>query len=121
FEGRAWIAIERHRGNDDDARFERLRALSARHALTPVAAGDVHMHVRRRRALQDVMTAIRLGCTVAEAGHALFPNGERHLRRLDDLAALYPDELLAETLRVAERCDLDLRKLDYRYPHELVP
>jgi len=121
FGGRAWIAIERHHGSDDDARFERLRALSARHALTPVAAGDVHMHVRRRRALQDVMTAIRLGCTVAEAGHALFPNGERHLRRLEDLAALYPDELLAETLRVAGRCDLDLRKLDYRYPHELVP
>ena len=31
------------------------------------------------------MTAIRLGCTAAGAGHALFPNGERHLRRTDDL------------------------------------
>ncbi|HEY6941213.1 error-prone DNA polymerase [Dokdonella sp.] len=120
FRGRAWLAIERHH-DGEDVRFERLYALAARHALTPVAAGEVHMHVRRRRALQDVMTAIRLGCTVAEAGHALFPNGERHLRRVDDLAALYPPELLAETLRIAGRCDFDLRKLDYRYPHELVP
>ncbi|HEU4663210.1 MAG TPA: error-prone DNA polymerase, partial [Dokdonella sp.] len=120
FRGRAWLAVERHRDRDD-VRVERLYALATRHALTPVAAGDAHMHVRRRRALQDVMTAIRLGCTVAEAGHALFANGERHLRRVDDLAALYPAELLAETLRVAGRCDFDLRKLDYRYPQELVP
>ena len=86
-----------------------------------VAAGGVHMHQRRRRALQDVMTAIRVGCTVAEAGHALFPNGERHLRRIDDLLALYPQDLLAETVRIAALCTFDLRKLDYRYPKELVP
>jgi error-prone DNA polymerase len=121
FAGRAWIAVELHRGADDAAVLAALRALGARHGLPLVAAGDVHMHVRRRRALQDVMTAIRLGCRVAEAGHALFANGERHLRRIDDLAALYPPELLAETLRIAALCTFDLRRLDYRYPQELVP
>ena len=79
------------------------------------------MHVRRRRALQDVMTAIRLGCTVAEAGHALFPNGERHLRRRAISRRIYPADLLAETLRIASLCTFDLRKLNYEYPHELVP
>jgi error-prone DNA polymerase len=88
--------------------------------LPLVASGDVHMHVRRRRALHDVMTAIRHDCTVAEAGHALFPNGERHLRRIEDLQTLYPRELLAETLRIAALCTFDLRKLDYRYPSEVV-
>ena len=121
FKGRAWLAVELHRGPDDAAKLASLRTLAACHALPLVAAGDVHMHVRRRRALQDVMTAIRLDCTVAEAGHALFPNAQRHLRRRDDLAAVYPAALLAETLDIAARCELDLRKLDYRYPHELVP
>jgi error-prone DNA polymerase len=121
FAGRAWLAVELHRGPDDGVRLAQLRELGQRHGLPLVAAGDVHMHVRRRRALQDAMTAIRLGCTVAEAGHALFPNGERHLRRLDQLAAIYPAELLAETLRVAERCAFDLDDLNYRYPKELVP
>ena len=86
FAGRVWILAELHRGPDDAARLACLRELGAHHGLPLVAGGDVHMHQRRRRALQDVMTAIRLRCTVAEAGHALFPNGERHLRRLDDLA-----------------------------------
>jgi error-prone DNA polymerase len=121
FGGRAWLAAELHRSGDDAGKLAMLSALGVRHALPLIAAGDVHMHVRKRRALQDVMTAIRLGCTIAEAGHALFPNGERHLRRVDDLEALYPRALLDETLRVAALCTLNLRKLKYRYPHELVP
>ncbi|MEP7042508.1 MAG: error-prone DNA polymerase [Dokdonella sp.] len=118
---RVWLAVELQRGPDDAARLAELRALGARHGLPLVAAGDVHMHVRRRRALQDVMTAIRLGCTIAEAGQALFPNGERHLRRVEDLAVLYPAELLEETLAIAARCQFDLGALKYEYPHELVP
>jgi error-prone DNA polymerase len=121
FAGRAWLAVELHRGPDDGARLAQLRELGARHGLPLVAAGDVHMHVRRRRALQDAMTAIRLGRTVAEAGHALFPNGERHLRRIDHLAAIYPADLLAETLRIAALCTFTLDGLNYRYPKELVP
>ena len=121
FPERAWIAVELHRAADDAARLDALRALGAHRQLPLVASGDVHMHLRRRRALQDAMTAIRLGCTVAEAGLALFPNGERHLRRIDDLAALYPVQLLDETVRIARLCRFDLADLDYRYPSEVVP
>ncbi len=118
---RAWIAVELHRGADDVAALARLQALGQRHDLPLVASGDVHMHARGRRALQDALTAIRLGCTVAEAGHALFPNGERHLRRIEDIASIHPPALLEETARIAARCRFNLRNISYVYPHELVP
>ena len=121
FPGRAWIAAELHCGPDDRARLEHLRALARAANLPLVAAGDVHMHVRSRRRLQDVLTAMRLGRPVRECGHALFPNAERSLRLRMRLAQLYPPELLAETLRVAERCDFSLDELRYEYPEELVP
>ncbi|MCW4455391.1 error-prone DNA polymerase [Flavobacterium sp. MXW15] len=123
FAGRAWIAVELHRGADDAARLARLQALAAALELPLVASGDVHMHARGRRALQDAMTAIRHRTTVAEAGHLLFANGERHLRPLPALRELYPPALLAETLRIAGRCaGFDLKAaIDYQYPHELVP
>ncbi|MGH8084984.1 MAG: error-prone DNA polymerase [Lysobacter sp.] len=126
FPDRAWLAIELHRGPDDDARTAQLREAGVQFGMPLVAAGDVHMHVRGRRALQDTMTAIRHHVTVAEAGHRLFPNGERHLRSRRALAAIYgPDDqtdLLAETLRIADRCHFSLRDdLKYQYPHELVP
>jgi error-prone DNA polymerase len=121
FAGRAWIACERHLRPDDDERLAALRELASVVALPLLAAGDAHMHVRSRRPLQDALTALRLNTTVAQAGHALFPNGERHLRSRLALARLYPPELLAETLAVAARCEFSLTELRYEYPEEVVP
>ena len=96
FPERCWIAFERHLLAGDRERLAGLRALSAATGLPLVAAGDVHMHVRGRRPLQDMLTALRLNTSVDSAGHALFPNGERHLRTRLQLARLYPPDLLAE-------------------------
>ncbi len=71
FPGRLWIAVELLRGGNDRTRLARLQALGVELGLPLVAATDVHMHVRERRALQDVLTAIRLGVPVSQAGHAL--------------------------------------------------
>ena len=79
------------------------------------------MHARGRRALQDALTAIRIGSTVAEAGHVLFANGERHLRRIEELVSIYPPELLEEARRIAGRCRLQPAQHPLRLSHELVP
>ena len=121
FPERLWLAVELHRGPDDARRLAQLLALATDLGISAVASGDVHMHARGRRALQDCMSAIRHHLPVAEAGHRLFPNGERHLRRREELAGLYPAELLEESLRIAARCRFDLGQLRYQYPRELVP
>jgi error-prone DNA polymerase len=121
FSGRTWIAAELHGGPNDKARLAELHELAALCGLPLVAAGDVHMHVRSRRRLQDALTAIRLGKPVAECGRELYPNGERHLRLRARLAQLYPPALLAETVAIAERCNFSLDELRYEYPQELVP
>ena len=121
FGERVRIAMELHREAGDDASLRDLHALSKRSGVRLVAAGDVHMHARGRRALQDTLTAIRRQSTIAACGHALFPNGERHLRPRRALAALYPRAALDETVRIANRCSFNLRELRYDYPQELVP
>jgi error-prone DNA polymerase len=121
FAGRAWIAVELLREAGDARWLQRLQALSEETALPLVAAGDVHFHVRSRKALQDVMTATRLGRTVAECGFDLQPNAERHLRSRQRISQIYLDELMAETLHVAARCTFRLDEISYRYPSEVVP
>jgi len=121
FSQNLWLSVQLHCGPDDQSRLARLLTLARRLDIPAVASGDVHMHARGRRALQDTMTAIRHHTTVAEAGHRLFANGERHLRPRSVLADLYPAELLAETLTIARRCTFDLSQLRYEYPRELVP
>ncbi|MFG6442801.1 error-prone DNA polymerase [Roseateles sp. LKC17W] len=121
FAGRAWLAVELLREASDALWLQRLQALSDATALPLVAAGDVHFHVRSRKALQDVMTATRLGRTVADCGFDLQPNAERHLRSRTRLAQLCPSALMAETLHVAARCTFSLNQIRYQYPSEVVP
>ncbi len=121
FVERLWLAVHLHCGQDDARHLQQRLNLAASLQIPAVACGDVHMHVRGRRALQDTMTAIRHHVSVAEAGTRLHPNGERHLRSLDALGALYPQALLDESLAIARRCTFDLGQLRYHYPRELVP
>jgi len=121
FRERLWLGIELHRGPDDALQLRQSLTQASRLGIPAVACGDVHMHARGRRALQDCMTAIRHHLPVAEAGCHLFPNGERHLRSREELAQLYPAALLSETLRISQRCHFQLDQLKYHYPHELVP
>jgi error-prone DNA polymerase len=121
FTGNLWIGVELTTCGHDARRLELLETLGKTLQLPCVAAGDVHMHRRSRRALQDVLTAIRLRVPLHAAGYALYPNGERCLRSLQRLRELYPAPLLAQTLAIAERCTFKLDELRYEYPEEIVP
>ncbi|WLA11540.1 error-prone DNA polymerase [Xanthomonas translucens] len=121
FPERLWLAVELLCGPDDGALLHARLQLAQRLRVPAVASGDVHMHARGRRALQDTLTAIRQRLPLSEAGAHLFANGERHLRPRAALATLYPHALLAESVRIAQRCTFDLGQLRYQYPHELVP
>jgi error-prone DNA polymerase len=118
---RVRIAVELLCEGTDRERLATLQNVGRKLQLRLVASGDVHMHSRARRKLQDVVTAIRLGVPVAEAGWHLYANGERYLREPARLVKLYPPELLAETDAIARECHFSLDELRYEYPHELVP
>jgi error-prone DNA polymerase len=121
FRDRLWIAVELLADGQQSEQLARLREEGRRLKLPLVACGDVHMHSRSRRVLQDTLTAIREGVTVDSAGFALYPNGERHLRSLEVLQHVYPQDLLDETLRIAGMIDFSLDELHYEYPDEIVP
>lgn len=121
FPGRAWIALTLlHRPGDEQHRTV-IEQAAREYALPVVATGDVCMHVRSRKPLQDTLTAIRLGKPVAECGYRLAPNAEQHLRSRLRLGNIYPPEALAETMRIARMCEFSLDELRYEYPDELVP
>jgi error-prone DNA polymerase len=121
FTGRCWFAATQLRQLDDEAWLHQLHEAGEHTAIPLVAAGDVHMHARSRKPLQDVMTATRLGRQLTECGLDLQPNAEQHLRTRLRLAQAYPPGLMEETLRVVERCDFSLDELRYQYPSEVVP
>ncbi len=75
------------------------------------------------RALLDVMTCIRLGTTLEEAGRALWINHERHLKTPAAMAAMFRDlpHAVAATRTIADRCEFTLKDLGYRFPDYPLP
>ncbi|MFT3665038.1 error-prone DNA polymerase [Piscinibacter sp.] len=118
---RAAIAFERLLHPGEDALRADVQHAARASGLRIVAAGDVLMHLRSRKALQDTLTAVRLKRPLAECGAALAPNAEQHLRSRTRLARLYEPGWLQATLDVADTCRFSLAELRYEYPQELVP
>ena len=106
---------------DDALWLDTLQRVSLSTGVPLVAAGDVHMHVRSRKSLQDLITAVRVGKPVDQCGLALQASAERYLRPRVRLGGIYPPELLAATLQVADRCQFSLESIKYQYPLETVP
>ncbi|MFM0239680.1 error-prone DNA polymerase [Paraburkholderia phytofirmans] len=121
FRGRGWVGLTLHQRAMDDIHRGSVEYVADQHGVPVVATGQVVMHVRSRKPLQDVLTAIRIGRPVHECGYELAQNAEQHLRARIRLANLYPSHTLAETISVLSRCRFSLDELKYEYPDELVP
>ena len=116
-------AVNRLYAGDDLARINRLAELAHKTKTPLLATNDVLYHHPSRRVLQDVVTAIREGITVAKAGFLLEANAERHLKTPDEMARLFREhpQALSNTIEIAEACTFSLDELKYEYPEEPIP
>jgi error-prone DNA polymerase len=123
FPGAVSLAAHHLYRGDDARRIADLAALAAAAGTPLLATNDVHAHVAARRPLQDVLTCIREGCSLSEAGYRLHANAERHLKEPAEMARLfraYPDAV-ARTMEIVAACRFSLGELRYEYPAEPVP
>ncbi|WP_064272990.1 error-prone DNA polymerase [Gluconobacter cerinus] len=115
-----FLALTMLRQPGDLVRLHALAAFGATQGLACVVTGDVLYHDARRHVLQDVVTAIREGCTVDDLGNRRHVHADRHLKTPEEQTRLYaafPDAL-ANTRRIAEACAFSLDDLTYQYPTE---
>jgi DNA-directed DNA polymerase III PolC len=103
---------------DDAARVAYLDNLAAQMKVKLVATNDVHYHIPQRRALHDVVTAIRLKCTVEELGFRRFASAERHLKPAAEMERLFRKHphAIQRIREIVDLCDFSLKDLSYQYP-----
>ena len=123
FGDRLYVMVSRHRRAEEVRQEARVRRHAERTGLPLVAATEVLYHTPARRDLQDVLTCIGRGVTLATAGRLIRPNAEHDLKAPEAMAQLFADEpaLLERTREVASRCTFDLSEIRYRYPSERLP
>ena len=107
------------RGNDAE-RLAYLDNLAAQMKVHFVATNDVHYHVPERRALHDVITAIRHTCRVEELGFRRFASAERHLKSPKEMALLFRKHphAIHNIQRIVDACRFSLKELRYQFLDE---
>ncbi len=118
-----WIGAALHRRGRDKRHLAGLKSLSARSGVPLLAVNDALYAAPEDRPLQDILTCIRTGTRIDQAGRLLAANAERHLKSAAQMARLFADapEALAQSRHVLDAIRFDLSHLAYEYPHEPVP
>ncbi len=121
--GSVWLAASMHRRGDDRRRLARLTQIASRIRVPLLAVNDVLYADPEQRDLQDVITCIREGTTIAEAGRLLEINAERHLKPPEEMLRLFHDcpKAIEETGSLLGKIGFSLDQLKYEYPDEPVP
>ncbi len=119
-----FLGARRAMAGDDGERLRAIADLSRRISVPLVGVNEALYHDPSRRALQDVLTCVRTGCTIEEAGLRLEASAERHLKPPREMACLLRDipgavERSAEVALRAAAFSLD--ELKYEYPAEECP
>ncbi len=117
-ERNVFVEVQRHRQRDEERINDRLIELARAHQLPLLATNGVMHATPEGRQIADVFTCLRHHTTLDGAGRLLALNGERHLKRGDEMAALFADlpEAILNTTRLAERLSFTLGDLGYEFP-----
>ncbi len=121
--GALWLGVAMRQRGDDRRRLARLQAVAGTTRIPLLAVNDVLYDTSAQRDLQDVLTCIREGTTIHEAGRRLEANAERHLKPPAEMVRLFADapEAVTEIAHVLARAEFSLGTLHYEYPEEPTP
>lgn len=118
------LALTRNYSYSNLARQEAALQVAQYLRVPVVATNSVLYHLPERRPLQDVVSCIRMGCTVQQAGVRLCANAERHLKSPEEMQRLFRDlpHAIRRTAEVQEMVQgFSLDQLKYSYPEEVSP
>ncbi|MFM2300416.1 MAG: hypothetical protein RLZZ84_152 [Pseudomonadota bacterium] len=121
--GAVWLAATMPRAGADARRLAGAQALAAAAGVPLIATNDALYDRPEARALHDIISCIRAGTTIHQAGKRLLANAERHLKAPAEMARLFRacPAAIAATTDVLSRISFTLDDLRYDYPHEPVP
>ena len=120
---RVWLGATMHRQGKDDRKLLELQHLARQFSIPLIAVNEVLYASEEKRPLHDVVTSIRLGLCVKNAGKNLQANAERYLKHPSEMARLFTraPQAIKETEHFIDQIEFDLGQLGYEYPHEPVP
>ena len=123
FRGRTHVELQRHRIRAEEHHNQRLIAVARRLRLPLLATNGVRYPRAEDKQLHDVLTCIREGKQVDNAGRLLGENRQRFVKSADEMLALFRDlpEAIDNAWELSQRLDFTLANLGYEFPDYPLP
>jgi error-prone DNA polymerase len=123
FKGRTHVELQRHFRRDEEHENVRLVTLARRLGLPLVATNGVRYATPADKELHDVLTCIREGRNVDNAGRLLGVNRERHIKSAAEMTKLFADlpEAIDGAWALANTLNYTLADLGYQFPDYPLP
>ncbi|VVM04993.1 DNA polymerase III subunit alpha [Methylacidimicrobium cyclopophantes] len=113
-----YLEIQNHGLPEEALVREKLTQLSRETGLPLVATNDVHYIRKEDAAAHDVLLCIGTGARLTDSTRKRYGAPEFYFKSAEEMAALFADhpEALANTVRIAESCRLEIELGRNRYP-----
>ncbi len=118
-----YVELQRHGICEQEARNQAAIALAREFHLPLLATNGAAMAIEFEREILDVLTSIRHGCSLDQAGLLLQQNGKRHLRSAEQMCALFEDvpEAIGNTRMLSDRLSFQMNDMGYEFPRYPIP
>ena len=118
-----YVELQRHGVCEQEARNQAAISLAREFGLPLLATNGVNTATEYEREVLDVMTSIRHGCSLDEAGLLLEKNSKRHLRSAEEMVRLFRDmpEAIANTGDLSDRLRFVMTDMGYEFPRYPTP
>lgn len=118
-----FIELQSHNIPELPALNKTLIDFSKQYNLKTIVTNDVHYVDREDARMQDILLCIQTGSLLTEPNRMRMTGDTYYLRSPQEMAALFPEnpDALANTLMIAERCNVDLSRKGYHLPQFDVP
>ncbi len=118
-----FLEIQNHGMPEEMKAMEVMKDMAEEFGVGLVCSNDFH-YVRQEDAeAQDIKICIATGRKQSDTNRIRFPNDQFYLKSGDEMVELFADcpEAVANTLRIAERCNVEFRFDQYHLPKFDVP
>ena len=122
-EGNFYLELQDHGIPEQTPVNQGVQRLARETGLPLVITNDAHYLRREDAQMQDVLLCVQTGRTVNDPNRMRFQTDEFYLKSEEELRELFPgcDEAIENTVRIAEKCNLDFVFNEYHLPSFPIP
>lgn len=120
-ENNFFLELQDHGMKEQRSVNEALLKMSRETGIKLVATNDVHYINKEDAYFHDVLLCIQMQKTTMDEDRMKFPSDEFYLKSYEEMASLFPEEALKNTLDIAERCNVELDFNTVHLPEFKIP